>query len=72
MSNAAQLERIINNDDAATQAGLTIARVLKLKPTFEGEEGGKYPTVRYNTQWGTKTPCGLARTVLAILYDDII
>lgn len=56
-------DRIRTDDVEADRIGAKIAETLYLKPSREHSD-------RWNTDWGTKTNAGLARTVVRILEDE--
>jgi len=58
----AAFERVpVDLDAQDTATGLKLAELLRLKMGSDG---------RYNTDWGTKTPMGLARCVQRIVQPD--
>lgn len=66
----AKVLAIRRDDTYADKVGAELARVLDLTPVYDDGFDTNYPTARYDTVWGTKTACGLARTALAILFNE--
>ncbi|MGE0289503.1 MAG: hypothetical protein AB7I42_25945, partial [Bradyrhizobium sp.] len=58
---AAAFDAAVTDDEMAARVGEQIAEVLRLRK----REG------RYVTTWGTKTPAGLARSVIRVIADQI-
>ena len=62
----ADVYNIINNDAVACRFGTLIVNMLALKPAVN-DEGKAYSPHRYDTEWGTKTTIGLARSIVHLL-----
>jgi hypothetical protein len=62
-----QMEKILADDAFAEKIGTQIAQLLHLKPQYISETGETLSHARYDTLWGTKTGCGLVRTIINLI-----
>lgn len=60
-------DAIRDDDEQATATGNMLIRMLSLKPDKAYKD-----TPRYVTAWGSKTPAGLARTIVNVIEGSRI